>query len=484
MAGKLRVGVGLLTLSVLFAFAATAESVEISDFLDYSLLGGEGDVLLGGRLFVPPDPVTPRPLILYLHGAGAVGVDNSSQVGGLDNLLAEAKRRGALLYAPQTSQGWSDNILDRTTLMIEQAIDDFQVDASRLYVTGYSLGGGGTWNMLSRHPSRFAAAVPIAGVAPRDTFDADNLIDQSVWVFHARNDAIVIKDISRDVVNSILSAAGEPTLTFPPDDDPNIFEFIDDTPDLRYTEWPTGGHGILPRVHSTPEMYDWLFAHETVPSSEFILSPRISYAAIDSDPLFDALGDDVEDGAGVAGRLIGDLDGSSRNELGRVIAKFNVPDMPPGPVLESATLRFYLLANTGPPTGSLSLFHSSDDNDLDQLASDYEDTSYKDTLLDLIQPTDATGAYYEVEVTDFVRADYATDGDDVLSAFRLQMDGATFVEDGQGHGYVVTLPGAGANANRPQLILTFVPEPSSLILAILGVAAFRWRPRIRPEPKR
>ena len=89
-------------------FAATAAN--IADFIDYSLYSSRGPVILPGRLFVPPeattDPLTPRPLMLFLHGGGAIGTNNITQVEHTpDYLLDEAKRRGAFLYVPQAPSG-------------------------------------------------------------------------------------------------------------------------------------------------------------------------------------------------------------------------------------------------------------------------------------------------------------------------------------------------------------------------------------------
>ena len=133
---------------------------------------------------------------------------------------------------------------------VEEALATYRVDPRRLYVTGLSMGGGGTWNMLSRYSDRFAAGVPIAGVSPAGDFVPANLVGLPVWAFHARNDGVVNESRSRSVVNSILTAAARDAINFPADGDPNDFEFVDDELHLRYTEWPTGGHGIWGRVYA------------------------------------------------------------------------------------------------------------------------------------------------------------------------------------------------------------------------------------------
>jgi predicted peptidase len=253
-----------------FAFflegAGSLQAANVSEFADFSLRSGT-TTLLPGRLYIPPaavtDPATPRPFILFMHGAGESGVNNSAQVNGnIDNLLAEAKRRSAFLYAPQTNGGWnSATILDRVKTMIDQAVGQQPIDAARLYVTGLSMGGGGTWNMLNRYADFFAAAVPICGVSPATGFAASNLLDDSIWAFHARDDSVVSFQTTRNVVNEILTVAGADLPVYP--DRRSTSDFIYTTPavDLNYVELGHGGHGIWPRVYSTPPLYDWLFAH-------------------------------------------------------------------------------------------------------------------------------------------------------------------------------------------------------------------------------
>jgi predicted peptidase len=224
--------------------------------------------LLPGRVYKPPAAATsPRPLIVFLHGAGESGTNNTLQVNvNIDNLLAEAKRRGAYLYAPQTNSGWTSAAVTGNVMsMVDRAIADLNVDATRLYVTGLSMGGGATWNLLNRYDERFAAGVPICGVGPGGDFNPTNMLDESIWAFHARNDGTVSVTTSRNLVNSIRAAAGEPLWTFPTSADPAEPEFSSPTIDLKYTDYRSGGHSIWGRVYSTPAMYDWMFARTTVP---------------------------------------------------------------------------------------------------------------------------------------------------------------------------------------------------------------------------
>jgi predicted peptidase len=267
--GVRRIVGGVLMVACCYCLAAgEARAANVSDFLDFSLRSG-ATTLLPGRLYVPPeatsDPSVPRPLILSLHGAGESGTNNTGQINSnIDNLLAEAKRRGAFMYAPQTNGGWaSTTILDRVMTMVDRAIAEQNVDGDRLYVTGLSMGGGGTWNMLHRFGDRFAAGVPICAVSPAAGLPPSNLVDAAIWAFHARNDSVVSFNSSRNVINGILAAAPETLPTYPSLRSTADFHFDSAALDLHYTEYGLGGHGIWGRVFSTPAMYEWMFAHTT-----------------------------------------------------------------------------------------------------------------------------------------------------------------------------------------------------------------------------
>jgi len=280
----------VLTLA-LIASTELSSAANVADFIDFSLRNASNQVLLPGRLYVPPeaasDPATSRPFVLFLHGGGEVGTNNTSQINvNIDNLLAEAKQLGAFLYAPQSTTNWNSTTLtNNVKTMIDRALAHQNVDPRRLYVTGLSNGGGGTWNMLSRFPGVFAAGLPICGISPAPDFVPARLVNEPIGAFHARNDPTVSVATTHTVLNNILAAAHEPLPTYPPLGSTNDFfisnpnlkihsileDLVDPSKsqfhlsgneiDLLYYEPTTGGHAIWPIVYSEPPVYGWLFSH-------------------------------------------------------------------------------------------------------------------------------------------------------------------------------------------------------------------------------
>lgn len=225
-----------------------------------------------GRLYAPPDAEassTPRPLILGLHGGGGIGSNNSGFTIDFTDLLAEAKRRKAYLYLPQAKSAfWHSSTRSSSIIaQIDKAISDRNIDPNRIYITGFSMGGGGTWDLLNLYPDRFAAAIPICGIAPRSGSIYQNVSGTPIWAFHARNDPTVSVSNTRNIINGFLNAA-ELSLPSYPNSGDFFFESKDQS--LRYSEYQNGGHAIWWQVWRTDALYDWMFAQSkgprTVPS--------------------------------------------------------------------------------------------------------------------------------------------------------------------------------------------------------------------------
>jgi predicted esterase len=280
-----------------------ASAVNVADFVDFSFRSANNQVLLPGRLYIPPESqlpsAGPRPLMIFLAGSGANGTNNLAQLNQVtDLMMQEAKDRGAFLYVPQTTSTWSSQVVtDEVMTMINRAIGTLNADTNRVYLTGYSLGSYGTWTMLSRYDGRFAAAIPLSGGTVASDFVASRLIDMPIFTLHSRDDPTASVSATRSVLNSILTAAHEPLPTYLAGNYPatfvmsnatipfhtefrelvhegeNSIDFLLANPklDLLYYEPQLGGHSTLSAFNS-PVLYDWLFAHTLAVPEPSVLS--------------------------------------------------------------------------------------------------------------------------------------------------------------------------------------------------------------------
>jgi predicted peptidase len=288
--------------TLLVASFAAMQQAPAANIADYTLRSPRGQVQLPGRLFIPTqvatDPNTPRPLMVYLHGGGAAGTNNISQIEQTpDPMVDEARARGAYLYVPQAASTWnSESAIDSVMTMINRAIVERNVDSGRLYATGYSNGGGGTWNLLSRNPKRFAAALTISSIAPLSSFNPANLLGTAIFTFHARDDATVPILRTRTVVNGVLSAAGSslPNYSALPLDqhllvaNPQhefdsllmaaqpagtvMHSITAPKLDLLYFDTYNGGHTGLLSVFYSPAVYEWLYSHSIPEPNTLVLA--------------------------------------------------------------------------------------------------------------------------------------------------------------------------------------------------------------------
>ena len=235
---------------VLASCAAGAQDVD--GFAARSFKGANGVPMLY-RLFIPS--VEPRkkalPLVVYLHGSGGIGDDNLKQISGGSYMgthvwtTPDAQRRHpAYVLAPQLPPGeqWgapgSDALSSHAETLVQliaALTQEFSLDPDRVYLTGQSLGGRGTWDIISKRPDLFAAAVPLCGDGNLSRVAAARKL--AIWVFHGAQDLLVPVTGSRDLV-AALRAVGSP---------------------VKYTEYPNSGHDVWRRAYVDPGLADWLF---------------------------------------------------------------------------------------------------------------------------------------------------------------------------------------------------------------------------------
>ncbi len=166
-------------------------------------------------LFLPADyeanPKKIWPLVLFLHGRGQRGYDvDVVKAHGPPRLAAAGRPFPFILVAPQCppTRSWLPAELGA---LLDKMQKDFRVDADRVYCTGLSMGGYGTWALACEYPDRFAAIAPICGGG--DPRDAARIKHIPTWVFHGRRDTAVPVGRSLKMVKAIRQAGGSPTLT-------------------------------------------------------------------------------------------------------------------------------------------------------------------------------------------------------------------------------------------------------------------------------
>ncbi|MEO7648947.1 MAG: prolyl oligopeptidase family serine peptidase, partial [Bryobacteraceae bacterium] len=117
----------------------------------------------------------------------------------------------------------------------------YAIDPARIYVTGQSLGGYGTWSAIAKRPDLFAAAVPVCGGG--STRKAKEIAEVPVWAFHNTFDPIVLARESRRMISAIRKAGGNPI----------------------YTEFPVGLHNAWDPAYEQPGLVAWLLAQRKAP---------------------------------------------------------------------------------------------------------------------------------------------------------------------------------------------------------------------------
>lgn len=173
------------------------------------------------------------PLILFLHGAGESGNElEKVKVHGPPKIVDSKPDFPFIVVSPQCAvRPWNPEQLNS---LLDEIIKTERVDTDRVYLTGLSMGGYGTWALAALHPERFAAIVPICGGGNPN--DASKLKDLPTWVFHGAKDEAVPLSRSEEMVAAIKSAGGEP----------------------KFTIYPEAGHDSWTETYNNEELYKWL----------------------------------------------------------------------------------------------------------------------------------------------------------------------------------------------------------------------------------
>lgn len=216
------------------------------------------------QVYVPADYASKPtwPAILFLHGAGERGEDGLVQtnVGLAPAIRQNPSRYPAIVVFPQVPRDsqWVGTPADMAVAALQQTMREFHVDPSRVYLTGLSMGGHGTWYIAYRHPELFAAVVPICGwvrefamfrgSVPVVAGDSAQVMTQlaqrlgkvPIWIFHGEVDQVVNVNGSREPA-AALKAAGA---------------------NVRYTELLGLNHNAWDAAYGSDEFVQWLFAQQ------------------------------------------------------------------------------------------------------------------------------------------------------------------------------------------------------------------------------
>ncbi len=180
------------------------------------------------------------PLVLFLHGSGERGDDlESVKRHGPPMLVEKGKDFPFILVSPQCPLGRRWEPLELSVLL-DEIEKDYRVDTNRVYVTGLSMGGEGTWKLAFAEPHRFAAIAPVCGRTNSFYLDAGLLKDMPVWVFHGAKDDVVPVAESERLVSALKEAGST----------------------VKFTVYPEANHNAWTETYRNEELYKWLLEHK------------------------------------------------------------------------------------------------------------------------------------------------------------------------------------------------------------------------------
>ncbi len=230
--------VSCATAAILWLAAGTAPALSpaVPGRQQSAQLDTTARVCMGYWIYLPPDYQEQEcwPLLLFLHGSGERGDDlELVKKHGPPKLIAAGRQFPFIVVSPQCpkNQWWQPVEL---IALLDHIVATYKVDEDRIYVTGLSMGGFGTWSLAAYRPDRFAAIAPICGGG--EIYWAKNLARLPVWAFHGGKDRGVPPERSERMVEAINKEGGNAKLTI----------------------YPDAGHDAWTETYNNPEFYQWL----------------------------------------------------------------------------------------------------------------------------------------------------------------------------------------------------------------------------------
>ena len=190
------------------------------------------------------DTLKKWPLIIYLHGGSSRGTDTLKlYCCGIPDQIWRKREFPFIIVAPQCpiNQRWStDNWFEN---FYKEITSKYRVDSNKVYLTGVSLGGSGTWYLAIKYPEKFAAIAPMSGFTRHIDYimeNTDKLIDIPIWAFHGKKDKVVQFEDTEWMINNLEGQNN----------------------DLKFTADPEADHGMYWSVYPKQELYDWFLKHD------------------------------------------------------------------------------------------------------------------------------------------------------------------------------------------------------------------------------
>jgi len=231
----------IFTFLIFFLFVVSIPEVSLAQIQAKSGSGIKIKTKMEYLVYLPKDYKKNRhqqwPLMLFLHGSGERGTNlDLVKKNGPPKLVEEGRDFPFIIISPQCPEGqwWSVDVLNA---LLDKIIRKYRIDEDRVYLTGLSMGGFGTWEFALKHPGRFAAIAPVCGGG--DTIDIDEMKSVPVWAFHGGKDNVVPTQRSIDMVNALKNNGG----------------------DARITIYPDDGHDSWTHAYNNEELYQWLLSH-------------------------------------------------------------------------------------------------------------------------------------------------------------------------------------------------------------------------------